>query len=88
MELNEAMAREIARQLGLKDEGTMNMETLRRLEGKSDSELEREILRLRQQLAAKGIAPSRQASMLRSLMPMMEGKQKARLPRVIELIER
>ena len=88
MELNEAMAKEIARQLGLKEEAGINMAELKRLEGKSDSELEREILRLRQQLSAKGISPSSQAAMLRNLMPMMDAKQKARLQKVIELIAR
>jgi hypothetical protein len=57
------------------------------MEGKSDAELEREILKLREQLTAKGISRAKQLSMLRSLMPMMDDRQKARLQKVIGLIE-
>ena len=88
MELNEAMAREIARQLGLKDGAGLNLADIRRLEGKSDAELEGEILKLREQLTDRGIPRSKQAAMLRSLLPMMDSTQKARLQKVIGLIER
>ena len=87
MELNEAMAKEIARQLGLKESVGFNSADIRKLEGKSDAELEREILKLREQLTAKGISRAKQLSMLRSLMPMMDDRQKARLQKVIGLIE-
>ena len=46
MELNEAMAKEIARQLGLKESVGFNPADIRKMEGKSDAELEREILKL------------------------------------------
>ena len=88
MDLNEAMAKEIARQLGLKDNAGFNPADIRKLEGKSDAELESEILKLREQLTARGIPRSKQASMLRSLLPMMDSTQKARLQKVIGLIER
>ena len=88
MDLNEAMAKEIARQLGLKESAGFNPAEIRKLEGKSDTELEYEILKLREQLTAKGISHSKQAAMLRSLLPMMDSRQKARLQKVIGLIER
>ena len=47
MDLNEAMAKEIARQLGLKENAGFNPADIRKLEGKSDAELEHEILKLR-----------------------------------------
>ena len=88
MDLNEAMVSEIARQLGLRDNGGLNPADLKQLEGKSDAELEREILKLQKQLADRGVTRPKQVAMLRSLLPMMDSKQKARLQRVIELIER
>ncbi len=90
MDLNEKMIAEIAGQLGLgggRNPGISKAE-LSRLEGKSDRELEADILRLKQQLAASNIPPARQVAMLRSLMPMMDHKQRARLKKIIELIER
>lgn len=88
MELNEAMAKEIARQLGLKENAGFNPADIRRLEGKSDAELEREILKLREQLSARGVTRAKQVSMLRSLLPMMDSTQKARLQKIIGLVER
>lgn len=88
MDLNEAMAKEIARQLGLKENAGFNPADIRKLEEKSDAELEHEILKLREQLTAKGISRAKQASMLRSLLPMMDSMQKARLQKIIGLIER
>ena len=88
MDLNEAMVKEIARQLGLKDNAGVSAADIQRLQGKSDDELEREILKIREQLAARGVTRPKQAAMLRSLLPMMDSTQKARLQRVIGLIER
>lgn len=88
MDLNEAMAKEIARQLGLKEGVGFHPSDIRKLEGKSDAELEREILKLREKLASSGISPEKQVSMLRNLLPMMDGSQKARLQKVIGLIQR
>ena len=88
MELNEAMIKEIARQLGLQEDAGVNASDIQRLKGKSDEELEKEILRIRKQLADRGVTKPKQLSMLRSLMPMMDSNQKARLQKVIELIER
>ena len=88
MNLDDKMIAEIAGQLGLKGRPGVSAADVKRLEGKSDAELEREILRIREQLAARGVTKPRQAAMLRSLLPMMDDNQKARLRKVIELIER
>ena len=88
MELNEKMIAEIAGQLGLRGNAGISPADIQRMEGKSDEQLEREILQLREQLAAKGISYSKQISMVRSLMPMMDSRQKARLEKIIGLMER
>lgn len=86
MDLNERMAGEIARQLGLSGGGGVSPETVKRLEKKSDAELSRDILRLKEQLAANNITPQQQMAIVRKLMPMMDDNQKARLQKVIELL--
>ncbi len=88
MNLDDKMIAEIAGQLGLKGSPAVSSADVKRLEGKSDAELEKEILRIREQLVARGVTRPRQAAMLRSLLPMMDDKQKARLRNVIELIEK
>ena len=57
------------------------------LEGKSDAELARDILRMKEQLEANNISPQQQIAIVRKLMPMMDANQKARLQRVIELLK-
>ena len=88
MDLNEQMAGEIASQLGLSGSGGVSRSTVRQLENKSDEELTRDILRLKQQLAANNISPQQQMAIVRKLMPMMDANQKARLQKVIELLNR
>jgi len=86
--LNEKTIAELAGQLGLKETVPFSARDMQRLQGKSDEELEGEILKIREQLAARGVTRPRQAAMLRSLLPMMDQNQRARLLKVIELIER
>ena len=86
MDLNEQMAGEIARQLGLSSSKGVSRDTVRRLEKKSDAELSRDILRLKEQLAANNISPQQQMAIVKKLMPMMDDNQKARLQKVIELL--
>lgn len=88
MSLNDKMIKEIAGQLGLSGSPAISPREIQRLEGKNDAELEREILRMREQLRAKGVPPQKQAAMLRSLLPMMNGNQRARLQKIIGMIER
>ena len=86
MDINEKMAAEIASQLGLGKGGGVNRQVLRGLEGKSDQELARDILRMKEQLAAANISPSRQKAMLKSLIPMMNPSQRERLEKIMKLI--
>lgn len=87
MDLNEQMAGEIARQLGLAGNKGMDHDTVKRLERKSDAELSRDIMRLKEQLAANNISTQQQIAIVRKLMPMMDDNQKARLQKVIELLK-
>ena len=87
MDLNEKMASEIAAQLGLSEKKGVDAGTVKKLEGKSDAELARDILRMKEQLAANNISPQQQIAIVRRLMPMMDANQKARLQRVIELLK-
>lgn len=88
MELDERMIGEIANQLGLKTAGGVNQNMIRQLENKSDAELEREIIKIKEQLKANNVTYQKQILMLKNLAPMMNPKQKARLQRVIELLQK
>ena len=88
MELNEKMIGEIAGQLGLSDGKNVGKETLDRLAAKSDAELERDILKVKEQLRANNITYDKQMAMLKNIAPMMDAKQRARLQRVIELLNK
>ena len=87
MDLNEQMAGEIARQLGLSGRNGVSRDVVRELERKSDAELSRDILRLKKQLAENNISPQQQMAIVKKLMPMMNSDQKARLQKVIELLK-
>ena len=87
MDLNEQMAGEIARQLGLSGKNGVSRDVVRELERKSDAELSRDILRLKKQLAENNISPQQQMAIVKKLMPMMNSEQKARLQKVIELLK-
>lgn len=87
MDLNEQMAGEIARQLGLSGNKNVDRDTVKKLERKSDAELSRDIMRLKEQLAANNISTQQQIAIVRKLMPMMDDNQKARLQKVIELLK-
>lgn len=86
MDLNEQMAGEIARQLGLSGNKGVDRDTVKKLERKSDAELSRDIMRLKEQLEANNISTQQQIAIVRKLVPMMDANQKARLQKVIELL--
>lgn len=88
MELNEKMVGEIADQLGLNQNKNMTQDILRQFENKSDAELERDIIKLKERLKANNISYQKQLSMLKNLAPMMNTKQRARLQRVMELLQK
>ena len=80
MELNDKMVGDIARQLGIRPGRDNGQDILRKLE--------REILKIKEQLLANNITYEKQISMLKSLAPKMNGAQRARLQRVIELLQK
>ena len=86
MDMNEKMAREIAQQLGLGGSKNVSRQTVKSLEGKSDEELVKELGRLQAQLAANNIGPEQQKALAKQLMPMMNGKQRARLEKIIRML--
>lgn len=86
MDMNEKMAREIAQQLGLGGSKNVSRQTVQSLEGKSDEELVKELGRLQTQLAANNIGPEQQKALVKQLMPMMNGKQRARLEKIIRML--
>ena len=85
MDINETMAREIAQQLGIGSAGA-GQDMIRRLEGKSDTELMQELARLQSQLATNNIGPAQQKALVKSLMPMMKGPQRQRLQRILNML--
>ena len=88
MELDEKMISEIASQLGLGGRKDIQRRSLEHLASKSDAELERELLKVKQQLKANNISYEKQMAMLRSLAPMMDQKQRAKLQRVVEILQK
>ena len=56
-------------------------------ENRSDMEILQEIKEMRSKLNAAGVPYEKQAAMIKSLMPMMNNQQKARLAQLIELLD-
>lgn len=88
MNQNEKMAAEIAAQLGLKHNKGISKEQLENWEKKSDAQLAAEIMKIKEQLKRNNVSTEKQIAMIKSLMPMMDSNQKARLKNIIELLER
>lgn len=88
MELDDRMISEIASQLGLGGRKDIQRGSLEYLASKSDAELERELLKVKQQLKANNVSYEKQMAMLRSLAPMMDQRQRAKLQRVVEILQK
>lgn len=88
MELDERMIGDIARQLGISGGKNMGRNAMNYLSSKSDEELEREILKIKRHLKANNITYDKQMEVLRSIAPMMDQKQRKKLQRVIELLNK
>lgn len=88
MELDERTIMELAGQLGISADRKSVAAKAKTMEQKSDAELMSEIIRLRDKLNAGNVPYDKQISMVKSLMPMMNGEQKARLSRIIRLLEK
>jgi len=88
MELNDRTISEIAKQLGLSGGKNVQKDTLAYLSSKSDVELEREILKIREKLARNNISYEKQIELLKNIAPMMDPKQRARLNKVMEIMRK
>lgn len=88
MELNEKNVSEIAKELGLSGRKNVSKRDLDYLSSKSDAELEREILKIKERLKDANISYEQQMALLKNISPMLDSKQKARLARIIELLKK
>lgn len=88
MELNDKTISEIARQLGISGQEKIRQRDLEKLWSKSDAELEKEILKLKESLKRNNIGYEKQIEMLRSIEPMMDARQKARLKQVMAILRK
>lgn len=88
MEFNEKNVSEIAKELGLAGRKNVSKRDLDYLSSKSDAELEREILKIKERLKANNISYEQQMALLKNISPMLDPKQKARLARIVELLKK
>lgn len=88
MDLNEQTIAEIASKLGISNSKKVDKRALANLSSKSDAELEREITRLKERLRANNVSYEQQMAIVKSLAPMMDNKQKARLNKFIEILNK
>ena len=88
MKLDEKTILNLAGQLGIPADKRSAAETARRYEKKSDAEIAAEILKLQEKLRAANIPYEKQTALVQSLMPMMNGEQKARLNKVLGLMKK
>lgn len=88
MEFNEKNVSEIAKELGLAGRKNVSKRDLDYLSSKSDAELEREILKIKERLKDANISYEQQMALLKNISPMLDPKQKARLARIVELLKK
>lgn len=88
MEVNDKTIGEIARQLGISGGGKAGSGIANKWATKSDTELERELMKLKKQLEANNISKEKQMSILRGIAPMLDSKQRERLKKVAEILSR
>ncbi|MEF9922660.1 MAG: hypothetical protein RR313_09570 [Anaerovoracaceae bacterium] len=87
MELDDKMIMELASQLGLSNGKNIDVKKVKSYENKSDDELVSELRKIKEQLKNNNVSYDKQLATVKSLMPMMDGKQKARLMEIIKLLE-
>ena len=88
MSINEKNVGEIARQLGLSSGKGVSKAQIDYLSSKSDAELERELLKIKRQLKANNISYEQQMTLIRSIAPMLDAKQRERLNKVIDILRK
>lgn len=87
MELDDKTIMELAKQLGISGGKKEAAAAVKSYEKKSDAEIVSEIMRLKEKLNASNVPYEKQIAAVQSLMPMMNGEQKARLAKIIELLK-
>lgn len=88
MSLDDKTIMNLARQLGVKADQKSAAQIAKGYENKSDESLVAEIEGIRDKLAANNVSYEKQREIIQSLMPMMNGQQKARLKELIRLIDK
>lgn len=88
MKLDDNAIRELASQFGVNGTKNVDMNKVKDFEKKDDREILAEIMNLRRKLEAANIPYEKQMAALTSLMPVLDSNQKARLQKIIELMER
>ncbi|MCI9477134.1 hypothetical protein AALA22_03240 [Anaerovoracaceae bacterium 41-7] len=88
MQLDDKTILDLAGQLGISADKKTTVAKAKSYEQKSDAELVSEIMKIKNQLEAANIPYEKQMAAVQSLMPMMNGQQKARLTRIIELLKK
>lgn len=87
MELDDKTIMELASQLGISTNKKAAVATVRSYEKKSDAQIVSEIMKLKEKLNESNVPYEKQIAAVKSLMPMMNGEQKARLAKIIELLK-
>ncbi len=87
MSIDDKTIMELAGQLGISGDKKRTVDKAKTYQNKSDGEIVSEIMKIKEKLKAKNIPYDKQVEMVKSLMPMMNSEQKARLIKIIELLE-
>lgn len=92
MNIDNKMIMELAEQLGLPaQQGGSSLNEAKRAaeqyKNKSDDELVREILKLKETMKSDRASFEKQIATIRALGGMMQGEQKVRLQKILELLE-
>lgn len=88
MEFNDKTVSQIAGQLGLSGQKNISKRDIDYLSSKSDAELERELYKIKEQLKANNVSYEKQVAMIRTIAPMLDPKQRARLNKVMEILKK
>ena len=92
MDINEKMLMDLAGQVGMKPKNQKDMaqaeQMAGRMKGKGEEEILAEILNLKEMMKKDPVSYQKQIRAIRSLRGMMNQEQRARLDRVLELLEK
>lgn len=91
MDINEKMLSDLAGQIGMrpKNRDMQKAEQMASgMQGKSEDEILKEILRLKDSMKKDPVAYQKQIKAIRALRGMMNQDQRARLDRVLDMLER